>query len=137
MGRGLLDRAAELMAPALPRRRTAIVTDAVVAPLHGQRLSQTLEAAGIAAPLILMPPGEETKSWEGLAELSDRLLAMNLDRGDAIVALGGGVIGDLAGFAAAIYKRGVDFIQIPTTLLAQVDMDPARYRDRSHFSRMY
>jgi 3-dehydroquinate synthase len=68
-----------------------------------------------------MPPGEGTKSWAGLAEVSDRLLALGLDRGDVVTAFGGGVIGDLTGFAASIYKRGVDFIQIPTTLLAQVD----------------
>ena len=121
IGRGLIDRAGELMAPHLPRRRTAVVTDAHVAPLHGERLCAALEAAGIAAPLIVLPPGEETKSWDGLADLTDRLLALNFDRGDAVVALGGGVIGDLTGFAAAIYKRGIDFIQVPTTLLAQVD----------------
>jgi 3-dehydroquinate synthetase len=68
-----------------------------------------------------VPPGEESKSFEGLADLSDRLLDLRLDRGDVIVAFGGGVVGDLAGFAAAIYKRGIDFIQVPTSLLAQVD----------------
>lgn len=68
-----------------------------------------------------MEPGEQTKSFEGLADVSDRLLALELDRGDLITAFGGGVVGDLAGFAAAIYKRGIDFVQIPTTLLAQVD----------------
>jgi len=68
-----------------------------------------------------MPPGEQTKSWAGLQQVSDQLLALGLDRGDVVTAFGGGVIGDLAGFAASIYKRGIDFIQIPTTLLAQVD----------------
>lgn len=121
IGRGLIGEAGARLAPHLPRRRTAIVTDAHVAPLHGDRLKAALEAAGIGAPLIVLPPGEETKSWAGLADLSERLLALGLDRGDVIVALGGGVVGDLAGFAAAIYKRGIDFIQIPTTLLAQVD----------------
>ncbi len=80
-----------------------------------------MAAAGIDASMIVVPPGEQTKSFEGLADLCDRLLALELDRGDLIVAFGGGVIGDLTGFAAAIYKRGIDFIQIPTTLLAQVD----------------
>jgi 3-dehydroquinate synthase len=121
VGRGLIGEAGVRLAPHLPRRRTAIVTDTHVAALHGERLKAALEAAGIAAPLIILPPGEETKSWAGLADLSERLLALGLDRGDLIVALGGGVVGDLAGFAAAIYKRGIDFIQVPTTLLAQVD----------------
>lgn len=121
IGPGLIERAGELMAPHLPRRRTVIVTDTHVEALHAGRLRASLEAAGLAAPVISLPAGEETKSWDGLAELSDRLLALGLDRGDAVVALGGGVIGDLTGFAAAIYKRGIDFIQAPTTLLAQVD----------------
>jgi 3-dehydroquinate synthase len=121
IGRGLIDEAGARLAPHLKRRRTVIVTDAHVAPLHGERLKSALEAAGIAAPLVILPPGEETKSWAGLADLSERLLHLGLDRGDVIVTLGGGVVGDLAGFAAAIYKRGIDFIQVPTTLLAQVD----------------
>ena len=121
IGAGLIDQAGARLAPLLPRRRTAIVTDEIVAPLHAGPLTASLERAGVAAALIVLPPGEETKSWNGLADLSDRLLAQGLDRGDVIIALGGGVIGDLAGFAAAIYKRGIDFIQIPTTLLAQVD----------------
>ncbi len=121
IGRGLIDGAARWLKPHLPRRRTAIVTDETVAPLHAERLRHALQSAGIVAPLIVLAPGEATKSWAGLADLTDRLLALHLDRGDAIVALGGGVVGDLAGFAAAIYKRGIDFIQVPTTLLAQVD----------------
>jgi 3-dehydroquinate synthase len=80
-----------------------------------------LEKGGISVEMVVIEPGEQAKSFEGLADLSDRLLALELDRGDVIVAFGGGVVGDLTGFAAAIYKRGVDFIQIPTTLLAQVD----------------
>jgi 3-dehydroquinate synthase len=98
-----------------------VVTDAHVADLHADRLSAALSAAGIAVSLIVLPPGEATKSFDGLSDLCDRLLAMALDRGDVITAFGGGVIGDLTGFAAAIYKRGIDFVQIPTTLLAQVD----------------
>ena len=121
IGGGLIDRAGELTAPFLPRRRTAVVTDQNVADHHGERLAASLESAGISVEMVVVPPGEATKSFDGLADVSDRLLALGLDRGDVIIAFGGGVVGDLAGFAAAIYKRGIDFIQIPTTLLAQVD----------------
>ena len=121
IGGGLIDRAGALTAPFLPRQRTAVVTDQNVADHHGERLAASLESAGIAVEMVVVPPGEGTKSFAGLADLSDRLLALGLDRGDVIIAFGGGVVGDLAGFAAAIYKRGIDFIQIPTTLLAQVD----------------
>ena len=121
VGGGLLDKAGVLLAPLLKQGRTAIVSDATVWALHGERLTKSLAAAGISSQAIVVPPGEPSKSWEGLAEVSDRLLELELDRGDLIVAFGGGVVGDLAGFAAAIYKRGIDFVQIPTTLLAQVD----------------
>ncbi|MFN3513173.1 MAG: 3-dehydroquinate synthase [Phenylobacterium sp.] len=121
IGSGLLDQAGGRIAPLLKRGRTAVVSDTRVWALHGARLAASLEAAGVAVSPVLVPPGEQTKSWEGLAEVCDRLLALELDRGDLIVAFGGGVVGDLAGFAAAIYKRGIDFVQIPTTLLAQVD----------------
>jgi 3-dehydroquinate synthase len=121
VGSGLIDRAGEAIAPFLKRRRVAVVSDETVWGLHSARLAAALEAAGIAVSPVVVPPGEQTKSFEGLADLSDRLLALELDRGDLIVAFGGGVVGDLAGFAAAIYKRGIDFVQIPTTLLAQVD----------------
>jgi 3-dehydroquinate synthase len=121
IGPGLLAQAGELIRPLLKHARTAVVTDETVAAAHGRTLMRSLEAAGIAADLIVLPPGEETKSFTHLAELSGRLLELRLDRGDLIIAFGGGVVGDLAGFAAAIYKRGIDFIQIPTTLLAQVD----------------
>jgi 3-dehydroquinate synthase len=121
IGPGLIDQAGARIAPFARRRRVAVVSDETVFGLHGARLTASLEAAGLIAPSVIVPPGEQTKSFEGLADLSDRLLALELDRGDLIVAFGGGVVGDLAGFAAAIYKRGVDFVQIPTTLLAQVD----------------
>ena len=121
IGAGVLVDAARELDGVYPRRRTVIVTDETVATLHAATLQDALEAGGVSANLIVFPPGEETKSFDGLADLSDRLLAMELDRGDVITALGGGVIGDLTGFAAAIYKRGIDFVQIPTTLLAQVD----------------
>ena len=121
VGKALLDQAGTLIAPFLKNMRTAIVSDATVWALHGERLTAALSAAGVASSAIVVPPGEPSKSWEGLADVSDQLLELELDRGDIIIAFGGGVVGDLAGFAAAIYKRGVDFIQIPTTLLAQVD----------------
>jgi len=121
IGKGLLDQAGRHVAPLLRRKRTAVVADSDVARLHGDRLLSSLAEAGITAHLIAIPPGEASKSFEGLSELCDRLLALELDRGDLIIALGGGVVGDLAGFAASIYKRGIDFIQVPTTLVAQVD----------------
>ncbi len=121
VGEGLLEQAGRLIAPFQKRGRTAVVSAETVWGMHGARLTAALAAAGIAALPVIVPPGEQTKSFEGLADVSDRLLAMELDRGDIVTAFGGGVVGDLAGFAAAIYKRGIDFVQIPTTLLAQVD----------------
>lgn len=121
VGDGLLDVAGRLIAPFQKRGRTAVVSDETVWRLHGERLTAALEAAGVEALPVIVPPGEQSKSFEGLADVSDRLLALELDRGDIVTAFGGGVVGDLAGFAAAIYKRGIDFVQIPTTLLAQVD----------------
>ncbi|WP_421936231.1 3-dehydroquinate synthase [Phenylobacterium sp.] len=121
VGEGLLEQAGRLIAPFQKRGRTAVVSDETVWGMHGARLTAALAAAGIEALPVIVPPGEQTKSFEGLADVSDRLLAMELDRGDIVTAFGGGVVGDLAGFAAAIYKRGIDFVQIPTTLLAQVD----------------
>jgi 3-dehydroquinate synthase len=121
IGPGLLDQAGRIMAPHLPRGRTVVVTDQNVADHHGERLAVALERGGVSVDMIVIPAGEGSKSFEGLASLLDQLLALELDRGDVITAFGGGVVGDLTGFAAAIYKRGIDFIQIPTTLLAQVD----------------
>ncbi|WP_293903770.1 3-dehydroquinate synthase [Phenylobacterium sp.] len=121
VGDGLLDVAGRLIAPFQSRGRTAVVSDETVWALHGARLTAALAQAGITALPVIVAPGEQTKSFAGLADVSDRLLALELDRGDLVTAFGGGVVGDLAGFAAAIYKRGIDFVQIPTTLLAQVD----------------
>lgn len=121
VGHGLLENAGKMVAPFLKRGRTAVISDETVWALHGQALTKALADADISCEAVLVAPGEQSKSWETLAEVCDRLLALELDRGDLIIAFGGGVVGDLAGFAASIYKRGIDFIQIPTTLLAQVD----------------
>ncbi|MBN8814636.1 MAG: 3-dehydroquinate synthase [Sphingomonas sp.] len=118
--RGLLGRAAEHLAPLARGRSMAIVADANVAR-HLVALEGTLAAAGIASEAIVLPAGESTKSWGHLKALADRLLAHGVERGDHVVALGGGVIGDLVGFACSIVKRGCGFVQVPTTLLAQVD----------------
>ena len=121
VGRGLLADAAGQIAPMLTHRRITIVTDETVAELHGQALAEGLRSQGLSAAVLAMPPGEATKSFAGLEELTSRLLDQRLDRKDVILALGGGVIGDLTGLAAALYMRGIGFIQAPTTLLAQVD----------------
>ena len=110
-----------LIAPVLARSFTAIVTDENVGRLHLERLQASLQSAGIETKAIIVPPGEASKSYVQLAELCDNLLTAGIERSDKIIAFGGGVVGDLAGFAAAILRRGVDFIQIPTSLLAQVD----------------
>jgi len=120
VGSGLLVRA-DLVAPVLPHRRAAIVTNDTVAPLYLEPLAAALGAARIESVRIVVPDGEDHKSWQTLNTVFDALVRERCDRQTAIVALGGGVIGDLAGFAAATYQRGVPFVQVPTTLLAQVD----------------
>jgi 3-dehydroquinate synthase len=121
IGHGLLADAGRRIAPLARRGRLAVVSDETVWALHGAALTVSLEAAGLAVHAVIVAPGEQTKSFDGLADVTDRLLALELDRGDLVAAFGGGVVGDLTGFAAAIYKRGIDFVQIPTTLLSQVD----------------
>jgi 3-dehydroquinate synthase len=121
IGDGLIGRAGEFIKPHLPRPKTAIVTDETVARHHLATLEAGLAKAGIASAPIILRPGEATKSFDQLARVCDRLLELGIERRDRIIAFGGGVIGDLAGFAAAILRRGVGFIQVPTTLLAQVD----------------
>lgn len=121
VGEGLLDQAGEIIAPVLNRPRTIIITDENVARCQLPRLEKSLTKEGIAFDSIILPAGEATKSFKQLENLLDQLLALQLERQDKIIAFGGGVIGDLVGFAASIYQRGIGFIQIPTTLLAQVD----------------
>lgn len=121
IGPGLIDRAGAEIAPLLRRKRVAVLTDARVADLHLPRLQAALDAAGIAHATHVLPPGEATKSWDGLCAATEFLLDQRIERRDLVLAFGGGVIGDLAGFAAAILRRGVRFVQLPTTLLAQVD----------------
>ena len=120
--RGLLDRAGELCRAVLPRaERLFVVTDANVGPLYWKRLKASLRSAGFETALSMIPAGEGSKSASQLSELWEEMMDAGLTRSDAVIALGGGVVGDLAGFAAATILRGVDFVQIPTTLLAQVD----------------
>jgi 3-dehydroquinate synthase len=121
IGDGLLDGAGERLGAKFPGRRFGIVTDSEVAQSQLPRLRSSLAAAGIGYAEIVLPNGEATKSLARLGEVVDALLAAKLERGDLVIALGGGVIGDLAGFAAAITRRGMDFVQVPTSLLAQVD----------------
>ena len=120
IGAGILDNAS-LYLPHLEAGRAAIVTNTVVAPLYLERLRSALGAAGIQTLEIVVPDGERAKDWRTLDKVLDALLAARCDRQTPVIALGGGVVGDLAGFAAAVYQRGVPFLQVPTTLLAQVD----------------
>lgn len=120
--RGLLSRAGELCRSALPRAgRLFVVTDSTVGPLYLNRIIPSLENAGFETAICEIPAGEASKCVEQLSRLWECMMDFGLTRTDAVVALGGGVVGDLAGFAAATILRGVDFVQIPTTLLAQVD----------------
>jgi len=121
VGSGMLERGAALAAPLLAEKRIFVVTDTTVAALHAARLEQGFAAAGIAVHRLTLPPGEATKSWDELGRLLDRLLDFRPERRSVLLALGGGVIGDITGLAASLLLRGVDFIQAPTTLLAQVD----------------
>lgn len=120
VGRGLLAQAGARIAP-LAKGRTVIITDETVAAIHAQALTASLEATGVKNEIVAVPAGEGSKSFAQLERVLDRLLEIGLDRRDVVIALGGGVVGDLAGLAAALFMRGIDFVQIPTTLLAQVD----------------
>ncbi|MFN7167526.1 MAG: 3-dehydroquinate synthase [Pannonibacter sp.] len=121
IGRGLLASAGERIAALMPGGRLAIITDATVARLHLSTLTASLDAAGVGYTVMTVPPGEQTKCFAEYQRLCDEVLAARLERGDAVLAFGGGVVGDLAGFVAASVRRGMSFIQIPTTLLSQVD----------------
>ncbi|WP_346892459.1 3-dehydroquinate synthase [uncultured Roseibium sp.] len=121
IGRGLIEQAGEKIAEILPGSRLAIVTDETVAGLHLDTLKKSLGAAGLDHVVLTVPAGEATKCFAMYERLCDEVLEARLERSDAVVALGGGVVGDLAGFVAASVRRGMKFIQIPTTLLAQVD----------------
>jgi 3-dehydroquinate synthase len=121
IGPALVDRAGELSAGLLASRRVIVVTDETVAPLYGARLVASFAKAGVTATTVTVPAGESSKEFASFGRLMNALLDQRPDRKVTLVALGGGVVGDLTGFAAASLLRGVDFIQVPTTLLAQVD----------------
>lgn len=121
IGEGLLTQAGAHIAPLLRRPRVAVISDEIVAGLHLETLRAGLAASGITMEALLLPPGEATKCWAELTRCVEWLLDQQIERGDVVVAFGGGVIGDLVGFAASVLRRGVRFVQIPTSLLAQVD----------------
>ncbi len=121
IGPSLLGQASAEIAPLLARPRVAILTDENVAAIHLAPLQDTLSEAGIDSTALALPPGEATKGWPEFSRSVDWLIGEKIERRDVVIALGGGVIGDLAGFAAAVLRRGVRFVQIPTSLLAQVD----------------
>src|SRR6185295_7172108 len=112
---------AGLIAPLLAQKRAAVVTNATVAPLYLGRLSAALAAAGVDVIPVVLPDGEEHKNWQTLNLIFDALIERRAERRTTLIALGGGVVGDMTGFAAATWQRGAPFIQVPTTLLAQVD----------------
>ena len=120
IGAGLLNRA-DLILPHLAQKRVVVVTNTTVAPLYLAQLTATLESGGVKVAQVVLPDGEAYKNWETLNLIFDALLTDRAERKTTLIALGGGVIGDMTGFAAASYQRGVPFIQIPTTLLSQVD----------------
>ena len=121
VGPGLIREAGTLIAGRLGRRRALVVTDDTVMPLHLEALTTALTAAGIHATVHCVPEGEASKSMDRFSAVVDAILDAALEREDLVIALGGGVVGDLAGFAAAVTRRGMPFVQVPTTLLAQVD----------------
>ncbi len=121
IGPGLIDQTGTMLQPLMAVPRAVIVTDETVAALHLPRLAASLDAAGIDHEDIVLPAGEATKSLDRLGEVLDRMLSAGIERSVTVIALGGGVIGDLGGFAASVALRGLPYVQIPTTLLAQVD----------------
>ncbi|RWX04524.1 3-dehydroquinate synthase [Rhizobium leguminosarum] len=121
IGPGLIARAGAEVATRLKGRKAAVITDENVAPLYLKALVASLDEAGIASAEVVLPAGEKTKSFEHLITACDKVLEARVERNDYVIALGGGVIGDLSGFAAGIVRRGVRFVQVPTSLLSQVD----------------
>ncbi len=121
IGRGLLATLGPRLAAMRPGSKAAIVTDETVARHHLEATEEVLKAAGVTSSRVVVPAGESTKSFHPLQQVCDAIIAARIERGDLVIALGGGVVGDLAGFAAAVVRRGVDYVQVPTTLLAQVD----------------
>jgi len=121
IGRGVLETAGAEIAAVLPGARLAVIADETVAGLHLEAFSDSLRAAAIQHTAITVPAGESSKCFREFERLCDEVLAARLERGDAVVALGGGVTGDLTGFVASAVRRGMAFVQVPTTLLAQVD----------------
>jgi 3-dehydroquinate synthase len=121
VGSGLIERAGALVTESTGAKRIALVTDENVAKLIGMKVDVSLARTGLITESMTIPAGEASKSWQLAGQLVEELATAGLSRTDAVVALGGGVVGDLAGFAAAVYQRGVTFVQIPTTLLAMVD----------------
>jgi len=120
IGVGVLNRA-DLLLPHLKQKKVVVVSNTTVAPLYLDRLRSTLEKAGISVLPVILPDGERYKTWETLNLIFDSLLGAHCERSTTLIALGGGVIGDMGGFAAACYQRGMPFIQVPTTLLSLVD----------------
>jgi 3-dehydroquinate synthase len=121
IGRGMLATLGARIAALRPGAKAAIVTDATVAGLHLAAAESALARAGVAATVVTVPPGEASKTFPHFERVCEALIDARLERRDLVIALGGGVIGDLAGFAAAVVRRGLDYVQVPTTLLAQVD----------------
>jgi len=120
IGRGQFASLAQRIAALRPGAKVAVVSDATVAS-HYVAAAQSMLGAALAAAPVIVPPGESSKSFPVLEQVCEALIDARIERGDLVVALGGGVIGDLAGFAAAVVRRGLDYVQVPTTLLAQVD----------------
>jgi 3-dehydroquinate synthase len=121
IGRGLLASLGARINALRPGCKAAVVTDETVARIHLVALEAALAAVGVTASRVIVPAGEGSKSFRGFEQVCEALIAARIERGDLVVALGGGVIGDLAGFAASAVRRGLDYVQVPTTLLAQVD----------------
>ncbi|MDG2244550.1 MAG: 3-dehydroquinate synthase [Rhodospirillaceae bacterium] len=121
IGAGLIEQAGKILAPLIQKPRVYIVTDENVAEHHLAPLQDSLQTSNIDSDYLILPPGESTKSFANLQVVVESMLSAKVERSTTVIALGGGVVGDLAGFAASVTLRGIDFVQIPTTLLAQVD----------------